>query len=182
MLLLVNNQRLHEPADEIAPRVGEAIKGEALYRDAALVVNDTDSDDEIAVMKPGDPPPDSEQTFRPFRNKQDGLSGQVGRIVDSIAFHRKDAENPRMRAVVVWPERELASATELEPLARMAESDGGPISVLCPDADPVKARQLSKALQAGGADITVRSPKSQELIYHVKDVLHADKRPEVKEQ
>ena len=175
MLLLVNNQRLHEPADEIAPRVGEAIKGEALYRDAALVVNDTDSDDEFAVMKPGDPPPDSEQTFRPFRNKQDGLSGQVGRIVETIEFHRKTAKNPGMRAVVVWPERELASATELEPLARMAESDGGPISILCPDADPVKARQLSKALQAGGADITVRSPKSQELIYHVKDVLHAGK-------
>ena len=177
MLLLVNNQRLHEPADEIAPRVGEAIKGEKLYRDAALVVNETDADDEHALMKAGDPPPDSEQTFRPFNKKNDGLSGQVQRIVETIDFHRKAAENPGMRAIVVWPERELASATELAPLARMAESNGGPISVLCPDADPTKARQLAEALQRGGADITVRSPKSQELIFQVKDVLHAEKQP-----
>ena len=174
MLLLVNNQRLHEPAADIAARVGEAIRGEKIYRDAALVVNEEKALNEIPEMRPGDPPPQSQHSFQPFSDQDDGLAGQVDRIIEEIEFHRKATETTDLRVIVVWPERELASAADLQPLARLAANGGGPISVLCPNADSTKARKVEQALKMGGASITVRSPKSHELEYHIKDVIHAD--------
>jgi hypothetical protein len=172
LLLLVNNQRLHEPGDAIASKVVEAIKNEKAYRDAAFVVNETDETE----LKTGAPPPNPATTFRPFSREDEDLSGQVHRIVDTIAQKRDLAAKDRLPTVVVWPERELSSAADLAGLAQLAADGGGPISILCPDADPEKARRLAAALQPpeGAKDkVTVRSPKTPELVEHIRDVIHA---------
>jgi hypothetical protein len=174
LLLLVNNQRLHEPDDAIAANVVKAIKDENAYRDAALVVNENDE----AELKPGSPPPDPAQTFRPFSKEREDLSGQVQRIVDTIKEKRDNAATDRLPTIVIWPERELSSAANLEALAALGQDGGGPISILCPDADPEKARRLATALvtpHEGNERITVRSPKTPELVEHIRDVIHAGK-------
>jgi hypothetical protein len=174
LLLLVNNQRLHEPADAIAAHVVEAIKDEKAYRDAALVVNENDE----VELKQGGPRPDAAQTFRPFSKEHEDLSGQVQRIVDTINEKRDNAATDRLPTIIVWPERELSSAANLEALAALGQDGGGPIAILCPDADPEKARRLAAALrppEGGKERITVRSPKTPELIEHIRDVIHAGK-------
>jgi hypothetical protein len=174
LLLLVNNQRLHEPDDAIAANVTQAIKDEKAYRDAALVVNENDESE----LKQGGPPPDPAQTFRPFSKEHEDLSGQVQRIVDTIAEKRDNAATERLPTIVIWPERELSSAANLEALAALGQDGGGPISILCPDADPEKARRLAAALrppQGGKERITVRSPKTPELVEHIRDVIHGGK-------
>jgi hypothetical protein len=60
--------------------------------------------------------------------------------------------------------------------APLATDGRGPVSFLCPDADPERARQLAASLvpEAGdGGQVTVRSPKSDELVEHIDDVLDA---------
>lgn len=170
LLVLVNNHRLHEPGDKVAENVVKAIKDEAAYKDAALVVNEHDD----AALQAGGPPPDPEKAFKPFAKENENIDGQVDRLVKTIAQKRTNAANPNLRAVVVWPERELSSASSVEGLSKLVREAGGPISILCPDADPEKARRLATALntEAGGGQVTVRSPKTAELVEHIKDVIH----------
>lgn len=170
LLVLVNNQRLHEPGDKVAENVIKAIKDEKAYKDAAVVVNERDD----AALKAGGPPPDPEKAFKPFAKENENIDGQVDRLVETIAEKRTNAANPNLRAVVVWPERELSSASSVEGLSKLVREAGGPISILCPDADPEKARRLATALnaEAGGGEVTVRSPKTAELVEHIQDVIH----------
>jgi hypothetical protein len=170
LLVLVNNQRLHEPGDKVAENVVKAIKDENAYKDAALVVNEHDD----AALQAGGAPPDPEKAFKPFAKDRENIDGQVDRLVETIAQKRTNAANPNLRAVVVWPERELSSASSVEGLSKLVREAGGPISILCPDADPEKARRLATALnaEAGGGHVTVRSPKTAELVEHIKDVIH----------
>lgn len=175
LLLLVNNERLHEPGDSIASKVVEAIKDEKPYRDAAFVVNEKDETE----LKVGSPLPSPSATFRPFSREGEDLSGQVRRLVETIREKRDSAATDNLPTVVIWPEREISSAADLAPLAALAAQGGGPISVLCPDADPEKSRLLAAALQPpeGAKDrVTVRSPKTPELVEHVRDVIHAGRR------
>jgi len=176
LLLLVNNQRLHEPGDSIASKVVEAIKDEKPYRDAAFVVNEQGETE----LKTGSPPPSPSATFRPFSVQDEALPGQVQRLVETIQAKRDSAATDRLPTVVVWPEREISSADDLAPLAALAAQGGGPISILCPDADPEKARLLAAALQPpeGAKDrVTVRSPKTPELVEHVRDVIQTGRQP-----
>jgi hypothetical protein len=172
LMLLVNSQRLHEPDDRIAERSLAAIKGEKAYKDAVLLVDEHGERE----LKPGGPPPDEDNAFRPFKEGGDDLSGQVKRIVTTVAKKRDIAENPDLRTIVVWPERELSSAADLSALKALTQSEAGSISILCPDADPRMARRLGKTLEAHDGDsarITIRCPKTTELTEHIQDIIHA---------
>lgn len=172
LMLLVNSQRLHEPGDRIAEQTIAAIKDAKVYKDAVLLV---DEQGERELTTKG-PPPDAAKTFRPFREEGDGLPGQVQRIVTTVSKKRDTAANPNLRAIVIWPERELSSASDLSALKEFAESDTGPLSILCPDADPTVARRIAKAIapeDGGEGRITVRCPKSPELTVHIHDIIHA---------
>jgi hypothetical protein len=173
LLLLVNNQRLHEPGDRITERTMAAIKGEKeCYKNAVVLVNEQDEQE----LKPDGPPPDAARSFRPFKEGSDDLQGQAQRIVKTLSKKRDIAENPDPRAIVIWPERELSSASDLSALKTLAQSDTGPISILCPDADPAMARRLAKALEAGGGGsgrITIRCPKTPELKEHIQDIIQS---------
>ena len=170
MIFLVNNQRLHEPGDVITDRVREAIKDRKPYAQGAIVINDEGKE---SVLDAKSPPPAVEQAFAPFSADQQDLEGQAARVVDTIVRKRRNAENPDIRTLVVWPEREFVSARTLEVFKTLANDGRGPISFLCPDADPERARELAAALQVdgGAGEITVRSPKSEELVEHIDDVL-----------
>ena len=176
LMLLVNSQRLHEPGDRIAEQAVAAIKGENVYKDAVLLV---DEKGERELTTEG-PPPEAAKTFRPFREEGDDLPGQIQRIVTTVSKKRDTAANPNFRAIVIWPERELSSASDLSALKALAQSDTGPLSILCPDADPAMARHIAKAIapEDGAAGrITVRCPKSPELTDHIHDIIHAGNSP-----
>lgn len=173
MIFLVNNQRLHEPGDVITDKVREAIKNRNAYGQGVIVINDEGR--ETWLTEKSDPPA-ADRAFEPFNADQQDLEGQAARVLDTIARKRKNAENPNIRTLVVWPEREFVSAETLDVFKKLAGDGLGPISFLCPDADPERARELAAALKSGtgkaaGGQVTVRSPQSAELVEHIDDVL-----------
>jgi len=171
MVFLVNNQRLHEPGDVITERVREAIKDRNPYKQGVFVIN---SDGKESLLTEKSDPPDVDRTFEPFSKEQQDLTGQAAKVVDIVSRKRKSAEKSDIRTLVIWPEREFVSASSLDVFKSLASDGHGPISFLCPDADPERARELAAALvPAAGidAEITVRSPKSGELVEHIDDVL-----------
>lgn len=173
MIFLVNNQRLHEPGDVITEQVRDAIRDRQPYKQGVIVIN---SDEQESLLTTTDGEPAPERTFEPFSAEAQDLGGQTARIVETIARKRKNAEKADIRTLVVWPEREVVSAPNLDVFEALANDGRGPISFLFPDADPERARELAAALTAttgGAADVTVRSPKSAELVEHVTDVLDA---------
>ena len=171
MIFLVNNQRLHEPGDVITERVREAIKDRNPYKQGVIVIN---GDGKESLLTEKSDPPAVEQTFEPFSKDQQDLAGQTAKVVETVVRKRKSAEKSDIRTLVIWPEREFVSASNLDVFKSFANDGRGPISFLCPDADPERARELAAALTpAAGAnsEITVRSPKSSELLEHIDDVL-----------
>lgn len=173
MIFLVNNQRLHEPGDVITDRVREAIRDRRPYNQGAIVVNDEGKE---TLLTEKSAPPSAEKAFEPFSADRQDLEGQAARVAETIVRKRKNAANPQIRTLVVWPEREFVSAKTLEVFKPLATDGRGPVSFLCPDADPERARELAAALAAeagpgGQGQITVRSPKSEELVEHIDDVL-----------
>lgn len=173
MIFLVNNQRLHEPGDVITERVREAIKDRRPYHQGAIVINDEGR--ETLLTEKSDPPA-ANHAFEPFHADRQDLEGQAARVAETIMRKRRNAANPDIRTLVVWPEREFVSAETLEVFRPLADDGHGPISFLCPDAAPERARELAAAIlpEAGGqGQVTVRSPKSDELVEHIDDVLDA---------
>lgn len=172
MIYLVNDQRLHEPGDVITAQVREAIKDRRPYNQGAIVINADGTD---TVLNASSPPPDPASAFKPFAASRQDLEGQVERVAETIARARRDSANPDIRTVVVWPERELVSATNLHVFGSLASAGGGAVSFLCPDADPERARALGAAMtaEAGNGRVTTRSPKADELVEHIDDVLDA---------
>jgi hypothetical protein len=173
MIFLVNNQRLHEPGDVITEQVRDAIRDRHPYKQGVIVIN-SDEQESLLTTTAGEPAP--ERTFEPFSAEAQDLGGQTARIVETIARKRKNAEKADIRTLVVWPEREVVSAPNLDVFKALANDGRGPISFLFPDADPERARELAAALTAttgDAADVTVRSPKSGELVEHLTDVLDA---------
>lgn len=170
MIFLVNNQRLHEPGDIITDRVREAIKDRNPYRQGAIVIN---RDGKESLLTEHSEPPSVERTFEPFSLARQDLEGQTRRVVETIARKRRNAENPDIRTLVVWPEREFVSASSLDVFAELGTDGRGPISFLLPDADPERARELAAAIlkDTGSGEVTVRSPKAEELVEHIDDVL-----------
>lgn len=173
MIFLVNNQRLHEPGDVITDRVREAIRDRRPYNQGAIVINDEGRD---TLLTEKGAPPAAEKAFEPFSADRQDLEGQAARVAETIVRKRRNATNPNIRTLVVWPEREFVSAKTLEVFKPLATDGRGPVSLLCPDADPERARELAAALAAeagpgGQGQITVRSPKSEELVEHIDDVL-----------
>jgi hypothetical protein len=171
MIFLVNNQRLHEPGDVITDRIREAIKDRNPYKQGVIVINESGKE---SLLTETSEPPAVDRSFEPFSREGQDLEGQTARVVETIARKRKNAENPDIRTLVIWPEREFVSASTLDVFQSLAGDGHGPISFLCPDADPERARELAAALvpKGGGtAEVTVRSPKSDELVEHIDDVL-----------
>ncbi len=104
----------------------------------------------------------------------------MDRIATTVGEQRDLAENPGLRAIVIWPDRELTASSDLSVLKTLAESDTGPISILCPDGDPTMARTLENALESesgGDRKVTVRCPKTSELPSHIYDIIHAGGEP-----
>jgi hypothetical protein len=173
MIFLVNDQRLHEPGDVITDRVREAIEDRYPYKQGAIVINRNGQE---TLLTGSSSPPASAQAFEPFTLDSQDLVGQARQVVDTIVRKRKNAAKPNIRTLVVWPERELVSGEYGDVFAPLATDGRGPVSFLCPDADPERARQLAASLvpEAGdGGQVTVRSPKSDELVEHIDDVLDA---------
>jgi hypothetical protein len=172
MIYLVNDQRLHEPGDVITDRVREAIKDRKPFNQGAIVIN---SDGESSLLTEKSEPPEAGRAFKPFASPREDLESQVKQVAEAIAKARRNSANPDIRTVVVWPERELVSATNLAVFHSLASDGGGPVSFLCPDADPERARALGVAMtsEAGAGTVTARSPKSEELVEHIDDVLDA---------
>jgi len=153
--------------------VREAIRDRNPYSQGAIVINDEGKE---TLLTEKSEPPAAGRAFEPFSADRQDLVGQAERVVDTILRKRRNAEKPEIRTLVVWPERELVSAEYGDVFAPLANDGRGPVSFLCPDADPERARQLAAALvpEAGGAgQVTVRSPKSEELVEHIDDVLDA---------
>ncbi len=171
IIFLVNNQRLHEPGDIITEQVQEAIKDRNPYKQGVIVIN---ADGKESLLNGESDPPQMENTFEPFSQDRQDLLGQTKAVVDTVSRKRKNAVNPDIRTLVIWPEREFVSASNLDLFQSLTDEGCGSISFLCPDADPERARELAAALvpvDGSGAEITVRSPKSDELVEHITDVL-----------
>lgn len=176
LMLLVNSQRLHEPGAGITEQTMTAIEGEKAYKDAVLLVDEVGERE----LKAGGPPPEAANTFRPFREEGDNLAGQAEKIASTVARKRDTAENPDLRAIVIWPERELSSSSDLSALKTLARPENGPISILCPDADPTVARRIAAELaptSGGKGRVTVRCPKTPELKHHIRDIIDSGKAP-----
>lgn len=171
MVFLVNDQRLHEPGDTIVKGVQEAIRGRNPYKQGVIVINRDGSE---SLLTSNGPPPKFEEAFEPFNADAQDLAGQARQVIDTVVRKRRNAEKPDIRTLVIWPERELVSGDFGNAFAAVASDGRGPVSFLCPDADPERARQLAAAMVPDSdRQVTVRSPKSEELVEHIDDVLDA---------
>jgi len=171
MIFLVNNQRLHEPGDVVTKQTRASIKDRNPYKQGVIVIN---GDGKESLLTETNEPPAADRMFEPFRVDKQDLEGQASQILEAIVRRRRNAANPNIRTLVIWPDREFVSASSFDVFKPLAADGCGPISFLCPDADPERARELATALapKAGGnSEITVRSPKSEELVEHISDVL-----------
>ena len=174
MLIVVNNERLHDPNDGIVAGVRKALADESAkpYGNGAIILNPKDED----VLTPTGGGPDPKKMFQPFSEEGHDVASQLQRIEEVVARKREAAANPDLRAVVVWPERDLAAGTGVRPVAG---PELQPMSFLLPDAAPSYARSVERGLvppTAGPRDVTVRAPKEQELQAHLVNVI-AESRP-----
>jgi hypothetical protein len=172
LVVLVNNGRLHERGDEVVAQVKVALSGKPsdLYGDAVVILNRQDED----RMTAGSGEPDPAKAYRPFEQAGDDVAGQLKRIEEFVARKRESAQREDLRAIVIWPERDLAAGAGLSP----AGGGSSPISFLLPDAEPAVAHDLRKGLvprDTVPGRVTVRSPPARELETHLRNVLeHAE--------
>lgn len=169
MLIVVNNERLHDPNDGIVAEVKRALAHEAAkpYGNGAIILNPKDED----VLTPTGGGPDPKKMFKPYSEEGHDVAGQLKRIEEVVARKREAAANPDLRAVVVWPERDLAAGMGLRPVAG---ADLQPMSFLLPDAAASYARNVERGLVppgVGPGDLTVRAPKERELQAHLVNVI-----------
>jgi len=168
LVVLVNNGRLHERGDRIADEIRSAIAADtvALYDDAVVILN-REGEDKMTAQGGR---PDPAKAYRPFEQAGDDVAGQLKRIEEFVARKRESAAREDLRAVVIWPERDLAAGQGLSPTT----GGSAPISFLFPDADPSYARSMRKGLvpaEAVPGSVTVRSPATEELETHLRNVL-----------
>ncbi len=169
MLIVVNNERLHDPNDGIVAEVKRALANEAAkpYGNGAIILNPKDE----GVLTPTSGGPDPKKMFQPYSEEGHDVAGQLKRIEEVVARKREAAANPDLRAVVVWPERDLAAGVGVRPVA----GDGlQPMSFLLPDAAASYARNVERGLVppgVGSRDLTVRAPKERELQAHLVNVI-----------
>ncbi len=168
LVVLVNNGRLHERGDRIVEQVRAAIATGTnnLYGDAVEILNRA-GEDRMTAQGGG---PDPAKAYRPFEHDGEDVAGQLKRIEEFVARKRESAAREDLRAVVIWPERDLAAGEGL------AAAGGGaaPISFLLPDADPSSTHELRKALvprEAAPGSVTIRAPATTELKEHIENVL-----------
>lgn len=168
LVVLVNNGRLHERGDRIVEEIRAAIATDSidLYDDAVVILN-REGEDKMTARGGA---PDPAKAYRPFEQAGDDVAGQLKRIEEFVARKRESAEREDLRAVVIWPERDLAAGEGLAPTT----GGSAPISFLFPDADPSYARSMRKGLvpaEAVPGSVTVRSPATEELETHLRNVL-----------
>ena len=169
MLIVVNNERLHDPNDGIVAEVQRALADEAAkpYGNGAIILNPDDEDS----LTPNGGGPDPKKMFQPYNKDGHDVAGQLKRIEEVVARKREAAANPDLRAVVVWPERDLAAGSGVRPVAG---ADLQPMSFLLPDAAASYARNVERGLVPPGVspgDVTVRAPKERELQAHLLNVI-----------
>jgi len=169
MLVLVNNERLHDPGDGIVEEVRRALAdGTAKpYGSGAIIVN-PDGEDVMTADSGG---PDPKKAFQPFGKPGHDVASQLRRIEEIVARRREAAAKPDLRAVVVWPERDLAAGKGVRPVEGEYLQ---PMSFLLPDADPSYVQAVERALVPATAkprDVTVRAPKEWELEAHLENVI-----------
>jgi hypothetical protein len=172
MLLVVNNERLHDPGDGIVEEVRRALADGATtpYGKGAIIVN-PDGEDVLTSDAGG---PDPKKMFQPFGKQGHDVAGQLKRVEQVVARRREAAANPDLRAVVIWPERDLAAGRGVR---RVEGEYLRPMSFLLPDADPSYVRAVETALMPRGTpprDVTVRAPKEWELEAHIENVIAED--------
>lgn len=168
LVVLVNNERLHERGDRIVDHVKAALGKESidLYDDSVVILN-RDGEERMTAQSGQ---PDPAKAFRPFEHAGDDVAGQLKRIEEFVARKRESAAREDLRAVVIWPERDLAAGEGLQP----AGGGSAPISFLLPDADRASTHALRKGLvpnDAAPGSVTVRSPSARELENHLQNVL-----------
>jgi hypothetical protein len=168
LLIVVNNERLHEPGDSIVDSVRQALKDESArpYDNGAIIVNPKGQDGMTATA--GGPVKD--RMFQPFERAGEDVAAQLERVEQVIAEKREAAERPDLRAVVVWPERDLASGAGLK---EVDGADQQPVSFFFPAADPSFARNMRKLVppKAESGGVTVRAPHERELFEHLRNAL-----------
>jgi hypothetical protein len=169
MLIVVNNERLHDPSDTIVAEVRRALADEKAkpYGNQAIILNPDDED----ALTSGEGGPDPKKMFQPFNKEGHDVASQLKRIEEVVARKREAAANPDLRAVVVWPERDLAAKTGVR---AVDGADLQPMSFLLPDADASYAGAVGRQLMPPGAglrDFTVRAPDSRELRAHLVNVI-----------
>lgn len=168
LLVVVNNERLHEPGDTIVDRVREALADDAAkpYGNGAIIVNPQDEDSMTAEGGV----PSKDKMFQPFERAGEDVAAQQKRVEEVIAKKRESAQRPDLRAVVIWPERDLASGAGLGPVVGEQQQ---PVSFLFPGADPSYARNMRPLVppKARPGAVTIRSPKEEELTDHILNVV-----------
>ena len=169
MLIVVNNERLHEPDDRIVDEVRRALADDAAkpYGNGAIIINPDDED--TLTPTGGGPKPD--KMFQPFNKEGHDVTSQLKRIEEVVARKREAAAKPDLRAVVVWPERGLHGEAGVRPVA---SEDLHPMSFLVPDAAASQSRGIEEGLVprgVGGRAVTVRAPKEGELQAHLENVI-----------
>ena len=175
LLLLVNTKRVHEPQDAVVSQIQEAVEGEAIYRGGAIVVGREELSQRVPVVTATAGIDDDVPAFDYSAASGDTLQHVAERVADEVAFHRRAAGDDDLRAIVVWPDRELPSAEQFAAVRDVINPGRGPFSLLFPDADPGAARALATALVGDRqpSSASVRSPRSNELAWHIKDILRA---------
>jgi hypothetical protein len=169
MLVVVNNERLHEADNRVVDEVRKILGDEAAkpYGGGAIIVNPSDED----ILAPNGPGPDREKRFRPFAAEGHDVAEQFARVKEIVARKRDAAANRDLRAVVVWAERNLAAATGLGPVL---DDSVHPISFVLPDADPSSSREVQRAVIPPGmprSTVTVRASRQGELGPHLVNVI-----------
>lgn len=168
-VIVVNTSRLQEPGNGVLEAVGKYMKtaGSSSFRNGILLVQPGQPKVFLGMTLPAE-----SKGFSPLVKDGQGVSAQLNKLLEVVSYVRQENEDPTIRIVVVWAERDLESSIAVSRLKPVDRQKYGPITFLCPNADPDGSGAIRDALVGVGnadvAGVTVRCPDVDELSDHIR--------------
>jgi hypothetical protein len=165
-IVVVNGSRVGEPGNGIIDAARKAIKGipSRPFQDGVVLVGPSST----ILLEDDHWEAPLDLAFLPLVQEAHGVDSQLNRIVEVVNRIRSECEDPGIRLVVIWPERELAFVDAETMMRKLRDLEIGPVSFLCPGVGYEMAPAQAAALRRGDDRVTFRSPGINELPEHVR--------------
>lgn len=168
-IIIVNTSRLREPGNGIMEAAWNYVDkaGSPPFGNGVLLVRPN----RFTILANAAAAPDGEW-FSPLAKGGQGVAAQLKKLLEVAAYVRQESQDPAIRIVVIWAERDLESRAAISRLKPVDRQKFGPISFLCPDLGADASGALRAALVGGGdanvGGVTARCPDAVDLSEHIR--------------